>query len=136
MRVLSGCKFEYFVTGVCDYRAFVRLVKEASEVHYLPRVSAEVYIFDDEKAVVASSNPTYEGVEENLNVAVFVDDEEAVGRLMDVVSPFWEKAGRIRLEDLPSVEDVYEELRRIRSSVYMTVGSSGALSRLEKIFTE
>lgn len=97
-----------FVQGIADYRAYKWLATR-TEAKALRNLHAKVYIFNGRAAVVTSSNLTYDGIQNNAEMGVLIEEADLVAEVKHYFNRWWENSVPINLDALaPLVESLGE----------------------------
>ena len=98
-------------TSIESLRALLDASVEVRKTPDHPRLHAKVFILGNATAVVTSANLTRNAFESNLEVGAVVDSFSAK-QLLKWFDDLWEDAEKITVEDLASIREQTDKLRR------------------------
>ena len=85
-----------------------------AEIRCISNLHAKVYIFDQNSAIVTSSNLTSSGLKSNIEYGIEVTDPLAIQQILDDMAAYWSTAEILTAEML---EQVGERLETTESVV-------------------
>lgn len=95
-----------FAQGIADYRSYEWLATR-TEVKVLSNLHAKVYIFNSSAAIVTSSNLTLDGIQNNAEMGILVEEAELVAEIKRHFNCWWQNSVPINLDALaPLVESL------------------------------
>jgi len=116
LRFLFGASERAIVQGVSDYEALIFLHEQSFQrdiiVRNIPNLHAKIVIFDKVKAILSSSNLTYEGLRKNIEFGIELQGEIA-GKLYKLVRAYWDSARELQIES--GVNGTRKRLQRYRN---------------------
>lgn len=108
---LNSIKLAHFVRKSSDIEALRLIVENGGLLRNVNRLHAKIYIFDDNKAIVTSSNLTNAGLKHNFEYGVFLDCEPAIGDLIKDFENLKNEAGRnVSLDNIETVERIIDDV--------------------------
>lgn len=100
LRFLLGVNQRGLAEGVSDYEALIFLHKQSFLrdiiIKNIPNLHAKMIISDGERAIVSSSNFTYEGLKKNIEFGIEVVGEIAL-ELHKLVKEYWDLAEELEI---------------------------------------
>ena len=147
---MTRIRIQDLIDGASDLEAFEKLLQLAEvsglevTVKCMSNLHAKVYIFDENSAIVTSSNLTPSGLKSNVEYGIEVTERAAIRQILDDMSAYWfaaetltvemiEQVGE-RLEATESVVTVDQVLRQKRKHS-LTKEPSISIPRIGKRFT-
>jgi hypothetical protein len=114
IHVVTDFSTRSLATGATDPRALLRLFDAVpgTQVSYLRRVHAKVYIADERIAIVTSGNLTAGGLLSNYEYGVQLEDKETVRKLVSDLMAFARRGSSLCRNDLV---DLAKKARRLRA---------------------
>ncbi len=109
LRVLARLQGDDFLHGHMRPEVF-RLL--GPRLRVITNLHAKLYLFDRRFAVVTSSNPTVEGMEENIEVGVVIRDATQVAELARVFDSWWERARQLDVDTLTALVTQMESAKQ------------------------
>jgi hypothetical protein len=83
LELITSFKMEYLRTGSLDISALRRVIDLGGTVRNHHRLHAKIFLFDDERAVVTSSNLTYGGMVGNFEYGLLSSNIKVVSRITE-----------------------------------------------------
>lgn len=97
--------------SVFDLECLYLLNSHNTEIRTIKNLHAKTFIFDNEKAIVTSSNLTKSGLNSNVEFGILINDKEFVtNNLLPVISDYWNSAQQI---DEQEIEKIKEDLNKL-----------------------
>ncbi|WP_300385129.1 phospholipase D-like domain-containing protein, partial [Clostridium sp.] len=78
--IISNFSIPNFYKGSSDIEAFNLVEKNKDRIFNCQKLHAKIYIFDNNKSIITSSNLTYSGLNKNLEYGVFINDLNLVNK--------------------------------------------------------
>ena len=109
IKILTRVRIHDLIEGASDLEAFEKLleIKELqgvnAEVKCISNLHAKVYIFDEDSAIVTSSNLTPSGLKSNIEYGIEITDSAAVRQMLDDMETYWNNAETLTMEMLKEV---------------------------------
>lgn len=103
---LSGSDF---LQGIADYRVYEWLAKK-TRAKALRNLHAKVYIFNQETAIVTSSNLTEGGLQNNEEMGILIEDTEIVENIKRHFGLWWDNSIPINLRELNPLVDSLKDI--------------------------
>lgn len=99
IRFLLGFTRDSLKGGQSDPEALRQIIKmpNRAKAKQIGNLHAKIYIFDGEKAIVTSSNPTIQGLEKNVEFGVFFAGEAATD-LVRRIDAYWNDPKAVQLD--------------------------------------
>jgi predicted secreted Zn-dependent protease len=82
IELITSFKFSYFCSGQSDLAAFDKLLSANGKIKIHPRLNANIYIFDDKKAIISSGNLSNCGLLEYYQYGVYLDTKAEVEKII------------------------------------------------------
>jgi HKD family nuclease len=115
--LLTAYKLSSFYRSSSDLGALRDFIDSETDVRSFHRLHAKVYLFDEEAAIVTSSNLTEAGLTANYECGVLVRDTDIVGKLASTFETLMQDSERvfsITGEILSATEDVLAKTPRVK----------------------
>ena len=120
VQLLTRIRISDLIDGASDLEAFERLLQLAEifgqdvAVKCIPNLHAKVYVFDENSAIVTSSNLTPSGLKSNIEYGIEVTERGTIQQILEDMNTYWNAA-----ETLTAVmiEQVGDRLRTTESVV-------------------
>ena len=109
IKILTRIRIQDLIEGASDLEAFEKLLEIDklhginAEVRCIPNLHAKVYIFDEDSAIVTSSNLTPSGLKSNIEYGIEITDSAAVRQMLDDMETYWNNAEILTMEMLKEV---------------------------------
>ena len=81
--LITTFKFPYFCSGQSDLSVFEKIVSVNGKIKINPKVHANIYLFDDKKAIISSSNLSEQGLLNGYNYGIFLDEKAMVEQVLE-----------------------------------------------------
>ncbi|MFA5670021.1 MAG: phospholipase D-like domain-containing protein [Balneolaceae bacterium] len=112
IELITSFKLINLYSGSLDINGIEKLIDNASNVSNHSKLHSKIYIFDDKKAVITSSNLNNGGLVNNYEYGILIDDKKVV---YDVISDFellleHEDTGTIKKSDLITVRKILAKI--------------------------
>ena len=123
VQILTRIRVQDLIEGASDLEAFEKLLQLADvsglkvTVKCLSNLHAKVYIFDENSAIVTSSNLTPSGLKSNVEYGIEVTEQGVIRHVLDDMYNYWSTAETLTVE---MIEQVAKRLEVTESVV--TVG--------------
>ena len=120
LQILTRIRIQDLIEGASDLEAFEKLLQLEEleginvEVRCISNLHAKVYIFDENSAIVTSSNLTSSGLKSNIEYGIEVTDPTAIQQMLVDMGNYWDAAETLTTEML---EQVVERLETTESVV-------------------
>ena len=120
VQILTRIRVQDLIDGASDLEAFEKLLQlsEVSglevTVKCLSNLHAKVYIFDENSAIVTSSNLTPSGLKSNIEYGIEITEQMAIRQILDDMYAYWSTAEILTVE---MIEQVAERLEATESVV-------------------
>ncbi len=112
-RILTVGDLRNFLNGSSDIAAIEMLLQLGADIRLVSNLHAKIYIADRTSVIVASANLTQSGLEDNLELGVFIDREKEVKALVRIVEGWFSKAQMVDTNWLSSVQHAFMSNRAI-----------------------
>jgi PLD-like domain/Dam-replacing HTH domain len=113
IELITSFKFSNFCTGQSDLSVFNKIIQVGGKVKINSQLNANVYIFDDKKAIISSGNLSHNGLINNYEYGILVDDKTLI---LEIVSDYNAIAKKDKTRAVKKVE--IELLEKIISQVF------------------
>ena len=120
VQILTRVRVQDLIEGASDLEAFEKLLLLADvsglkvTVKCLSNLHAKVYIFDENSAIVTSSNLTPSGLKSNVEYGIEVTEQGVIRHVLDDMYTYWDDAEILTVE---MIEQVAERLEATESVV-------------------
>ena len=120
VQILTRIRVQDLIEGASDLEAFEKLLQLADvsglkvTVKCLSNLHAKVYIFDENSAIVTSSNLTPSGLKSNVEYGIEVAEQGVIQHVLDDMHTYWDDAEILTVE---MVEHVAARLETTESVV-------------------
>ncbi len=114
VQILTRVRIQDLIDGSSDLEAFEKLLQlvEVSglevTVKCISNLHAKVYIFDENSAIVTSSNLTPSGLKSNVEYGIEVTDRMAIRQILDDMYVYWFNAEILTAEMIEQVKERLE----------------------------
>lgn len=115
--LITSFKLMSVHTGSLDLSALKLIIANAGVVKNFSKLHSKIYLFDEEKAVITSSNLTIGGLLNNYEYGVLVTDKSTVSEIcndFDALSNN-ENTGVIKESDLNAVENILSNIAKVET---------------------
>ncbi len=82
LEIITSFKFSNFCSEQSDLSVFNRIIEIGGKMKINSQLKANIYIFDDKKAIISSANLSDEGVDKNFEYGILVDDKTLVSEIV------------------------------------------------------
>lgn len=93
IELITRFNLDHFSEGVSDITALRRLLRMGARIRGVKRLHAKLYLFDDSRAIIASTNLTQAGLKRNHELGVIVEDDDVARGCGSYFKRLWEDAG-------------------------------------------
>ena len=120
VQILTRVRIQDLIDGASDLEAFEKLLQLAEvpglevTVKCISNLHAKVYIFDENSAIVTSSNLTPSGLKSNVEYGIEITEQVAIRQILDDMYAYWSTAEILTVE---MIEQVAERLEATESVV-------------------
>ncbi len=120
IKILTRIKIQDLIEGASDLEAFEKLleINELSgikaEVRCISNLHAKVYIFDEDSAIVTSSNLTPSGLKSNIEYGIEVTDSIAIRQMLNDMETYWNDAETLTME---TIKEIWKRMQATESVV-------------------
>lgn len=123
VRILTDLSRDNLLSGATDAASLLRLAEAIprTTIRFLPSLHAKVYIADESRAIVTSSNLTDSGMLRNLEYGVSFDDPLMVATVRADILRYLELGSPIDNGQLRTLVQITEDLRDLSQSVQRSV---------------
>ena len=119
IQILTSVGIQDLREGASDLEAFEKLLQLEeleginAEVRCIPNLHAKVYIFDEDSAIVTSSNLTPSGLKSNIEYGIEVTDPTAIQSILVDMGNYWDDAEILTTETLEQVRERLETTENV-----------------------
>ena len=109
IQILTRIRIQDLIDGASDLEAFEKLLQLEelegvnAEIRCISNLHAKVYIFDQNSAIVTSSNLTLSGLKSNIEYGIEVTDPTAIQQMLVDMGNYWDAAETLTTEMLEQV---------------------------------
>ncbi|WP_185903716.1 DUF4357 domain-containing protein [Hathewaya massiliensis] len=104
IRILTRLSLDDFISSSSDINILNKLIKNPNiEVRYYSNLHAKIYVIDGKKAVITSANFTQNGMYNNLEYGVLI--EEGLKDIKQDINNLWNNGGIVNEEIIVSIQD-------------------------------
>lgn len=120
IKILTRIKIQDLIEGASDLEAFEKLLEIdklpgiKAEVRCISNLHAKVYIFDEDSAIVTSSNLTPSGLKSNIEYGIEVKDSIAIRQMLNDMETYWRGAETLTME---TIKEIWERMQATESVV-------------------
>ena len=82
IELITSFKFSNFCLTQCDFSVFRHINEVGGKAKINPQLNANVYIFDDKKAIISSGNLTQKGLLDNYEYGILLEDKTLVSEVV------------------------------------------------------
>ena len=149
VQILTRIRIQDLIDGASDLEAFEKLLQLEeleginAEIRCISNLHAKVYIFDQNSAIVTSSNLTPSGLKSNIEYGIEVTDPIAIQQMLDDMAAYWDTAEILttemleqigeRLETTESIVKVNQDIQQ-RKNRLLTANPSTPIQGIGKRF--
>ena len=117
-RLLTRLNKQVFMQKSSDLAVFDLLLNYASKKHKisvykLDNLHAKIYIFDNEKMYITSSNLSYSGLNSNFEIAVHINDPKEIKDVREKISNLFIPEYQIFNKDIERLSEILSESNRL-----------------------
>lgn len=108
LELITSFKLMNIYNGSLDLKGLEIIINSNGVVKNLSKLHSKIYLFDDEKAIITSSNLTNGGLLNNYEYGVYLDDADLVSTISSDFSLISknENIGIVTLSDIEAVRDI------------------------------
>ena len=98
VRLLTRIRISDLIDGASDLEAFEKLLQLAEiygqdvAIKCISNLHAKVYVFDENSAIVTSSNLTLSGLNSNIEYGIEVTERGTIQQILDDMNTYWHAA--------------------------------------------
>lgn len=81
--LITTFKFPYFCSGQSDLLAFEKIISANGKIKINPKIHANIYLFDDKKAIISSSNLSESSLLKAYDYGIFLDEKAMVEQVLE-----------------------------------------------------
>lgn len=110
--LITSFKLMSIYSGSLDISAIENIIDNNGKVKNFPKLHSKIYLFDDEKAIITSSNLTYGGLIKNFEYGIYIDEKSVVKSITKDFNSISknEKTGIVNKSDLETVKSILEKI--------------------------
>ena len=114
IQILTRIRIQDLIEGASDLEAFEKLLQLEeleginAEVRCISNLHAKVYIFDENSAIVTSSNLTPSGLKSNIEYGIEVTDSTDIQQMLIDMRNYWDAAEILTTETLEQIGERLE----------------------------
>ena len=110
--VVTSCKLMNFYKRVTDIEALSFILEKGGRLLNYQNLHSKIYIFDDKKAIITSSNLTKGGLHTNYEYGIELDEQNLVKRIINDFNILAEdeKTGIVELTELSKINEIINAL--------------------------
>lgn len=117
IRILTRLSLDDFISSSSDINILNKLTKNSNiEIRYYSNLHAKIYVVDDKKAVVTSANFTQNGMYDNLEYGVLI--EEDLTDMIQDINNLWSNASIVNDEIIASIQDELNILEEYKNQAH------------------
>ncbi|CAG0963521.1 hypothetical protein METP3_00995 [Methanosarcinales archaeon] len=96
-----------------DLEALLKLNQQKNvEIRFISNLHAKLFIFDNKKVIVTSSNLTNGGLKDNIEFGILIEDDEFIKEnVLPEINKQWEKAKEIDFNMIENLKSNFEKIR-------------------------
>ncbi|RKU15013.1 hypothetical protein C6501_07285 [Candidatus Poribacteria bacterium] len=129
IKILTRIKIQDLIEGASDLEAFEKLLEIdelpgiKAEVRCISNLHAKVYIFDEDSAIVTSSNLTPSGLKSNVEYGIEVTDSIAIRQMLNDMETYWHNAETLNME---TIKEIWKRMQATESIVKVNRVAQGS----------
>lgn len=108
LQLITSCKLINFYRSVSDTDALKDILNNDGKIYNYQALHAKIYLFDDSKAVVTSSNLTEKGLKNNFEYGIYLDEPVLIKQIdkdfNDLIKN--ENTGIVKNENLTNIDKI------------------------------
>jgi hypothetical protein len=109
----------------CDLECLYLLNSHNTEVRTIKNLHAKLFIFDNEKAIVTSSNLTKAGLNFNVEFGFLVEDKDLISRkLLPIINSYWNSAKKVNKNEIENIKFDLNKFDNVKTSFNQKIKSS------------
>lgn len=117
IEVITSFKLMNIYSGSLDLSSLENIINSNGIVRNFSKLHSKIYLFDDEKVVITSSNLTNGGLLNNYEYGIYTTDKQIVSKVVEDYSfiSSSEITGKIKLEDINAVRKILSKIPKSES---------------------
>ncbi|MBI3787901.1 MAG: NgoFVII family restriction endonuclease [Ignavibacteriales bacterium] len=110
--LITSFKLMSIYSGGLDLKAIDAIISKHGIVKNYPKLHSKIYLFDEDVAIVTSSNLTHGGLIGNFEYGVLVDDHRLVSEIAEDYNSIsnHENTGRVKHSDVETVKNMLKKI--------------------------
>ncbi len=110
IQLITDFKINNLINNSLDIQALEEFIANNSSIKSYPSLHAKIYIFDDEKFVISSSNLTFGGLVKNFEYGIFSNDKDFSQNVIHDFNQIFdnEKAFEVNSENISQAKQIIE----------------------------
>lgn len=112
IELYTSFKLKNIYSGSLDLNGLENIIIQNGIVRNTPKLHSKIYLFDNKKAVITSSNLTNGGMLENYEYGIYTENSDIVNQIVKDFNSLSSNKdiGIIRLEDINTVKNILAKL--------------------------
>ena len=110
IQLITDFKINNLINNSLDIQALEEFIANNSSIKSYPSLHAKIYIFDDEKFVISSSNLTFGGLVKNYEYGIFSNDKDFSQNVVHDFNQIFdnEKTFEVNSENISQAKQIIE----------------------------
>lgn len=115
LKMITNIALETVVKGATNIGSLMQIMQriQKSELVYLPRIHAKVYVADNRSAIITSANFTAGGSYANLEYGIKVDDSKLVEQVIKDINAYASLGSTVSYKQLTDLQQNVLEIRNV-----------------------
>lgn len=112
---ITSFKVKSIYSGALDISALENIIYCNGIIKSYPKLHSKIYLFDDKRAVITSSNLTIGGMLKNFEYGILIEEQDCVRKILNDFEMLLknEKTGTITYSSLEVVKNILSKLPKI-----------------------
>lgn len=118
LKILLKTNVFDMANNVFDLETLYLLKAHNAEIRTIQNLHAKLFIFDNKKAVVTSSNLTKAGLNSNIEFSILIEDDEFVkGQILPIADEYWSIGEKITIKEFDKIKSELEKVNDIQNKL-------------------
>lgn len=118
LKILLKTNVFDMANNVFDLETLYLLKAHNAEIRTIRNLHAKLFIFDNKKAIVTSSNLTKAGLNSNIEFSILIEDDEFVkGKILPIVDEYWSIGEKITITEFDKIKLDLEKVNDIKDKL-------------------
>jgi len=118
LELITTFKLMNIHTGSLDLNGIENIINKNGVVKNYPKLHSKIYLFDDEKVIITSSNLTNGGLMNNYEYGIYTTNAEIVSKVTNdfMLLSSHENIGKVKSNDISAVREILSKIKPPRSN--------------------